>query len=95
MDDRLGKSGMPTVPGRQAARQNPGVHCVPFTYSSFLLDADQFHLTLLGPERELEGRDGEMGQRKEREEVLNGTNLSMSVKECLNKFCFIKKRKRT
>lgn len=79
MDGRQGKSGLPTVPGRQAGRQavgcrqNPGVHCVLFTYSSFLLEADQVHLTLLGPEWELVGRDGGMGRRKECREVRNGT----------------------
>lgn len=62
--------------GRQAVgcRQNPGVHCVLFTYSSFLLEADQVHLALPGPKRELVGRDNGMGWRKESREEGYGTD---------------------
>lgn len=69
VDGRQGKSGLPTVPGWQAGsglQAEPRGTLCSFYLFILLLEADQVHLTLLGPEWELVGRDRELGRRGKR-----------------------------
>lgn len=92
MVDRVKASCQLCQDDRQAVgcRQNPGVHCVLFTYSSFLLEADQVHL---GPKCELVGRDGGSGRRKEGREVGNGTTCPCQLNTVGINFNYMEEKK--
>lgn len=94
MDGRQGKSGLPTVPGRQAGS---GLQAEPRgTLCSFYL----FILSAGGrpgpPWPKM--RAGRQGRREWMEEGVQGSgkwhNMSMSVKQCRNKFLIAWREKR-